>query len=357
EFPNSSITAANATNLGFSFGRPIIVKTKAKGWVVIVTSGHNNGTDPGSSGGDGQGHIYVLDARNGDLLKDIATGVGTGVDPSGLAKVSAFVEASDVDNTIKYLYGGDLKGNLWRVDFTGNNVSSWDIKKLATLVDGSGNFQPITTEPELGEVNDKPLVIVGTGRYLGDSDVPGTAGANIHATQTQTMYGILDDLSTSPLVSPLRSQLVEQVFTVGAGQNRTLTSNTVNYTDPTTRGWYVDLPDTGERSNTDPALALGVLSFTTNVPINDVCVPGGKSFFYNIDYQTGGKLTFAGAPPISGTFLGNALASRPTIIKLPNGTVRAIIRMSDKSNVAPEIPVPPSSGSAKRINWKEIVEK
>jgi len=333
----------------------VIVKTKAKGWVVIVTSGYNNGTDPGGSGGDGQGHIYVLDARSGELLRDIATGVGTASDPSGLAKISAFVDASDADNTIKYLYGGDLKGNLWRVDFTDNNVNQWSLVKLARLVDAGGNFQPITTEPELGEVNGKPLVMAGTGRYLGESDIPGTAGANAHASQTQSMYGILDDLSASPEVTAPRSQLVQQIFSVGAGGNRTLTANTVDYA--TQRGWYVDLPGTGERSATDPALALGVLIFTTNLPSTDPCSPGGSSFFYTIDYKTGGRLTFTGAPSYSGVFAGNALASRPTVVKLPNGTVRAIIRKSDSSNLAPEVPTAPNATGPKRVNWKEIMDK
>lgn len=356
EFPNSSISASDALNVGFTYGRPVIVKTKARGWVVIVTSGYNNGTDSGGSGGDGEGHIYVLDARNGALIKDIPTGVGTAADPSGLAKMSAFVDASDVDNTIKYLYGGDLKGNLWRVDFTGNNPNQWSIAKLATFVDASGNIQPVTTEPELAEVDEKPLVMVGTGQLFGESDIPGAAFPNAHATQTQTMYGILDDLSANPVVNPLRSQLVQQIFTIDAAtQNRTLTSNGVDYT--TQRGWYVDLPGTGERSNTDPALALGVLVFTTNVPDPDPCSPGGKSFFYTIDYKTGGKVSFSGASPFSGLFAGNALASRPTIIKLPNGTVRAIIRLSDSTNIAPGVPVPPSSTSGKRVNWKEVLTK
>lgn len=356
EFPNSSISAADALNVGFTYGRPIILKTKARGWVVIVTSGYNNGTDTGGSGGDGQGHVYVLDARNGALIKDIPTGVGTAADPSGLAKMSAFVDASDVDNTIKYLYGGDLKGNLWRVDFTANNPNQWSIAKLATFVDAGGNIQPVTTEPELAEVDEKPLVLVGTGQLFGESDIPGAAFPNPHATQTQTMYGILDDLSNNPVVNPLRSQLVQQILTVDAAtQNRTLTSNGVDYT--TQRGWYVDLPGTGERSNTDPALALGVLVFTTNVPDPDPCSPGGKSFFYTIDYKTGGKLSFSGASPFSGLFAGNALASRPTIIKLPNGMVRAIIRLSDSTNIAPGVPVPPSAATGKRVNWKEVLTK
>ena len=43
EFPNSA--TASTANIGFSYSRPIIVKTKAQGWVVLVASGYNNGTD------------------------------------------------------------------------------------------------------------------------------------------------------------------------------------------------------------------------------------------------------------------------------------------------------------------------
>ena len=42
----------------FSYGKPIIAKTRADGWVVVIASGYNN-TD------DGKGHLYFLKASDG----------------------------------------------------------------------------------------------------------------------------------------------------------------------------------------------------------------------------------------------------------------------------------------------------
>ena len=100
---------------------------KADGtWVVLVTSGYDNGTDsPTKSGpatfvanspaGNGKGYLYVLNAATGAIISKISTGVGTAAAPSGLAKIAGYnVESGG--NKVSYVYGGDLLGNLWRFD-------------------------------------------------------------------------------------------------------------------------------------------------------------------------------------------------------------------------------------------------
>jgi type IV pilus assembly protein PilY1 len=362
EFPNSATDATVKANIGYSFGRPIIVKTKAKGWVVLVTSGYNNGTNTGDSGGNGQGYLFVLNARTGDLITAIGTGVGSATDPSGLAYISAYVDAGDIDDTVEYVYGGDLTGNVWRFDLTANNTNQWGVTKLATLVDSLGNSQPVTTEPELAKVNIgggvfKRFVYVGTGLYLGDTDISGAAGANAHASQTQTMYGVVDDLSTpsgsTPVITPLRTSLQPQTFTVNGDSSRTASATPLDFS--TAKGWYIDLPSTGERINTHPALALGALVFTSNVPSTDVCLPGGSSFFNVLDYKTGGYLT-GSTVSWSSVVLGNTLASRVVVIKLPSGAVIGLARKSDASTVTVQVPLPSSSFATKRKSWIELMQ-
>jgi len=369
EFPNSVTNTADRNaaklNTGYTFGKPIIVKTKANGWVVLVTSGYNNGTNTGDSGGDGLGHLFVLNPKTGDLLKDIpTTGCTTtpATTPCGLAQISAYVENGDLDNTPDFVYGGDLMGNVWRFDFSGNSVSSWSVSKFAVLKDVNGATQPITTTPELAKISingaDYRFVYVGTGQYLGDTDVPcPTSGCptgktqNSNATQTQTMYGLVDD-TTSTLPDPLRSSLQQQTLTT-SGSTRTVTSNSVDFT--TKKGWYVDLPDTGERINTDPALALGALAFTSNIPSTTVCVPGGSSWLYFLNYQTGGVITNS-TVTWSAKSMGNALASRPVPVQLPSGKVIVLVRLSDATTQPPELPLSPSPSSGKRVSWREITQ-
>ncbi|MEO8132867.1 MAG: PilC/PilY family type IV pilus protein, partial [Betaproteobacteria bacterium] len=263
EFPNASTPSTDRQNVGYTFGRPVIVKTRAAGWVVVVSSGYNNGTGTGSSGGDGVGRIWILNARTGAIIRSLSTGIGSTTTPSGLAHLSAFVERPDVDALVEAVYGGDLLGNLWRFDMSGTTTASWAVTRLTTLVDGSGNIQPITTEPELGLVNRKRMIYVGAGQYLGDTDVPGVTGANVYATRKMSFYGIRDDLSVpalpTPVITPLRSNLVAQVITKDAAAGTALvTSNAVDLA--TKAGWYMDFTDAGERSVTNPVLSGGVLS-------------------------------------------------------------------------------------------------
>lgn len=345
EFPNASTPASVVQNMGYSYGRPVIGKLPGYGWVVIVASGYNNGSD---TGGDGVGRIYILNPQTGALLKELVTTAGTSANPSGLAKISGFVDNADLNNTIKYVYGGDLLGNVWRFDLTGTPLTGWTAKKLATLVDASNNAQPVTTEPDLATATvagvPKQYVYVGTGKYLDDTDVP--------TTSTQSLYGLIDDLSASPTITPLRSKLLQQTLSQTTSTTRTLSSNTINYT--TQKGWYVDLSlSPGERVVSDPAVAVGALIVTTDIPSSNVCVPGGSSYVYNFDYATGGFLQNS-TVSYSATFLGNALASRPTLVKLPDGTVKAIIRLSDTTTVTTTTPVPPSSSTGRRVSWREV---
>lgn len=356
EFPNSIINAtqriAAKLNMGYSFGKPIIIKTEDKGWVVLVTSGYNNGTNTGDSGGDGLGHLYVLNAKTGDLIKDIVT-TGCGATPistpCGLAQISAYVSNTNIDNTVEYVYGGDLNGNVWRFDLTGNNSNNWSVAKFTTLKDGSGAVQPVTTAPELSLVSGARMVFVGTGIYLGGTDIPGSTGANSFAAQTQTMYGLRDALVALP--DPLRSALQQQTLTT-SGTKRTSSNNTVNYS--TKKGWYLDLPSSGERINNDPTLAQGALVFTTNIPSAVVCQPGGSSWEYFINVKTGGLAEYS-TVAWSGTFLGNALASRPILVQLPSGKVVSLVRASDAQTLKEDVPVSPPGGAPKRISWRELI--
>lgn len=355
EFPNSITNViarlAATLNMGYSFGEPIIVKTTAKGWVVLVTSGYNNGVNLGDSGGDGRGHLYVLNPKTGDLIKDIPTPGCNAVpilNPCGLAKISAYVANSDVDNTVEYVYGGDLYGNVWRFDLTGSNSNGWGVDNFTILKDASNAIQPITAAPELTVVSGSRMVFVGTGAYLGASDIPGTVGANSASSQTQTMYGLRDALVALP--TPLRSNLQQQTLTT-SGTTRTSSNNSVDYT--TKKGWYIDLPSTGERVNTDPALALSTLVFTTNLPSSTVCQPGGSSWEYFINIKTGGLADYT-TVPWSGVYLGGTLASRPVLIQLPSGKVVSLVRTSDAQTLEQDVPVSPPGSSPKRLSWREI---
>lgn len=280
-------TPAKDANLGYTYGRPVITKKQDGTWVVLLTSGYDNGTTSpdnvtaNSPAGDGMGHLYVLNAATGSIISNISDSTGSAGTPSGLAKFAAYSAVAGT-NQAGLVYGGDLLGNLWRFDI--NNIANLPFV-LAKLADPAGVAQPITVTPALGAVNGTNIIFVGTGEYLQSSDLSNT--------QVQTIYGITDNAATATLVNPAGSgrnsnTLIQQTLTNIGNSTRTDTNNTVNLT--VARGWYVDLPDTGERANVDFQLVQGTLLVPTIVPSNTACSPGGYGWLNYFNYKTGGPV-------------------------------------------------------------------
>ena len=336
EFPNASTPAATQNNMGLSFGKPIIAKTKAAGWVVLVTSGYNN------IAGDGKGHLFVLNINNGNIIKELVTTSGNSANPSGLAHISAFAHNKEFDATIDYVYGGDLNGNLWRFDLSGASISDWNVKLLAQLVNAQGQAQAITSAPELGLINNRRVVYVGTGQMLGNSDT-----AN---TQTQSMYALVDNAGTNPTISPLRSNLVQRAVI-----NDTITGSAVDYA--TKKGWVIDFPQAGERATSDPILAFGSLVFTTNLPSSVAC--SAKSFLYAVDIVNGTQLV-ANAPnqtvPPARQLIGNFLTTRPVVVVLPNNKVVALTHNADSTVLTLDLPSN-NTNITRKLAWKEVLRQ
>jgi type IV pilus assembly protein PilY1 len=343
------------TNLGYTFGNAEIAKLVDGTWVVMVASGYNN-----VSPGDGVGRLYVLNAATGAVIRSVSTGVGSTTTPSGLARIRAWADDAMTDNRALRVYGGDLLGNVWRFDINNNvGASGYEAMRLITLTDAGSTTQPITVRPEIGECNGSAVVFVGTGRYLGATDLA--------STQQQSFYAIKDALNASSLGSPRSggSLFVAQTETTTtcpsgtstsictAGQSvRTSSSNPVSFA--TDNGWYLDFPDSGERDNSDPTLALGTLAFNTNVPNSSACTVGGYSYRYFLNYCTGAPVSTAGT--VVAVTLGNALATRPVIVRLPNNTIVELSRLSDGTTVTSNVPIGSGSASVRRVSWRELVD-
>lgn len=349
------------SDLGYSFGNPIITKKADGTWVVLLTSGYNN-----VSPGGGQGYLFVLNATSGAIEGGASVGkIGTGVGststiagvcttapcPSGLARINAWADYSDTNNTSLRVYGGDLFGNLWRFDINNTlGVAGYDAQHLATLTSSTGSRQPITERPELGLVgNSHSIVLVGTGRYLGTTDMVDTSG--------QSFYAVKDPLDTTDWgavhSSPDMVQLSVTTATNSSGALvRTISGSSVNWS--TDIGWFMDLPSSGERSYTDPALVLGTIVFTTNIPESTACSIGGQSWLYYLDYSSG--LMVSGSSE-GASWLGNELSTRAEVARLPNGTVIAITRGSGGETTTSKVPVGSGSGAVRRVNWRELISQ
>lgn len=353
-------------DLGYTFSKPIVTKRASDNkWVVLFASGYNNIPDNDSfysltttkfkpnnpaqyNKGDGKGRLYIVDAKVGTKLQTISTGVGSKSDPSGLSQLSAVTPKQILNNVTTYVYGGDLFGNLWRFDITTNKVM-----KFAELI-GPNGAQPITTKPRISTVGKKRIIMVGTGKYLEIADLSNTS--------KQTLYGITDyDTATSgdataTLVNP-RATLVKQTLTTSTtnGNERMITSNAVNLTDTsTTRGWYVDLPDIGERQNIESQLVLGTLLVPTIVPESTACQPDGYSWEYELNYKTGGAV-------IPGQPSGRRFTSPTTgyaVLSINGKPIKFRFNSKGTTESGSRVTINPSGTGfqMKRSIWREIID-
>jgi Tfp pilus tip-associated adhesin PilY1 len=271
----------------YSYGRPVVVKVRDSGfpngrWVVIVTGGYDNAS--------GKGKIFFLDAATGALLSTVTTPDGSppgAGQAAGLAQIHAFVK-SQANQVAEQVYGGDLLGNVWRVD-----VSAVDSYKTASpvlfakLLDSVGVPQPVTTAPRIEiDINNGTdrYLFIGTGRLLDVSDFTTPVPA-----QQQTMYairdGTIDTIATGGLPitrTDLKPILPAQVGAIAGGAPN---------------GWYEDLPDTppdAERIVVDPMAAVNIVSYVGTTVQDDPCVIALPAYLYGRDYTTGESLIESG---------------------------------------------------------------
>lgn len=343
-------TDTDDCDLGLSYGNPVITKLTSGDWVVMVTSGYNN-----VSPGDGKGYLYVLDPITGVVEKKIKAAnatqsidPGSATTPLGLAKINNWVDDTNTNNTTLRVYGGDLQGNLWRFD--PNTGTAYVIAQLRDNKISGSKPQPVTTKPELGESSGYSLIAVGTGRYLGATDLTNN--------QPQTIYTIKDATNGVAPAKPIdvrAGSVIEQVMTDttdGVGNPiRTITNNPVDLA--TNDGWLVDLPITGERVNVDPRLQLGTLIVASNIPANDACTAGGMSYLNYLDYASGSFIASSGTNVV-GNKIANSLAVGVSVVRLPNKKTVAIVTTSENKypTLAPPFQAQPPSG--KRSSWREL---
>ena len=282
-------------DLGYTFSRPSIVPLEGPSnsirWGVIFGNGYN---DQGS----GEATLFILLLEEGldgtwtlgsDYLK-ISTGVGDTVNRNGLSTPA--VVDTDGDGRADRAYAGDLDGNMWAFDLSGSNTNNWEVaykqgptpKPLFTAPPN----QQITSTPVIvrnksiptsGSNNPNTLVIFGTGQYL--------TLADILTTDTQSFYGIWDAGDKELTQSDLVQQYIGFGATTEGVPGRTLTSNAVDYAY--SNGWFMNLPDPGERQVTDPAIRGDLVFFNTMIPDSNPCNAGGTSWLMVADWLTGGR--------------------------------------------------------------------
>ncbi len=329
--PDTGFTESNASNIllwefgddvdadmGYAFNKaPIdsatgqakqIVKMANGKWAAILGNGYNSAA--------GKAVLYIVYMKDGvlsasDFVKIEAD--APSAKDNGLSTPVPF--DTDGDGTVDTVYAGDLKGNLWKFDVNGNDVTKWAVansnKPLFTAKSSTGAIQPIISPPEitLHPVSGQ-LIFFGTGKYIENADQTNT--------DTQTFYGIWDDvslktdprsradllqqtLSTATCSSPPTAGTACTLKPASAGARRIPSSNAIkwctssgsngnNCQSGSYLGWYIDLPASGERVVGIPQVINKIIAFNTVVPPSTLCDPG-TGFFMALNYQSGGLIT------------------------------------------------------------------
>jgi len=286
-------TAADDSDLGYTFSRPSIVPLQGSSgairWAAVFGNGYN---DEGS----GQAKLFIVFLEGGldgtwsssDYV-EITTGVGTTSDRNGLSTPA--VIDTDGDGLADRAYAGDLEGNLWAFDLSGSNSSNWSVaykqgNTAKPLFTAPAN-QQITSTPVIVRNNAIPtsnsndpnlIVMFGTGQYLTSGDVT--------TTGMQTMNGIWDSGSHSVTQADLVEQVIGYGSSVDGVFGRTLTDHDVSY--GSVDGWFMNLPDSGERVITDPVIRGDLVFFNTMIPDSNPCNFGGSGWLMVAKWSNGG---------------------------------------------------------------------
>lgn len=380
--PSNVIGEYTDSDLGYTYAGARIAKLHDGSWAAIFGNGYNSS--------QGKAFLFIVNLSTG-----VATKIATDLTESNGLSTPTLLDI-DNDMVTDYVYAGDLQGRVWKFDLTATTASGWKVSYSAPLFtarNSSGQVQPITGPLAIGPNSSSSLggylVYFGTGRYIATGD------QNI--MDTETFYGIWDNGSTV-ITTTDRSQLQAQTIlaesSFGANTVRATSANSVDWA--TKRGWYMDLlqppsaTQQGERVVSQPLLRNGAVIFTTLIPSNDPCVPGGTGWLMELNAQSGARLessvldlngdkqfdsgdyTTIEINGVATKVAVTGLKSTVGIIKTPavvdtgtgteykflSGTSGGVQGITEKGATTPPPPATPPStptSNGSRTSWKELL--
>ena len=252
-----------------------INSTGGKAKLLILTVDGPSNTKVWSTGT----HYYKLETNSTD---------------SGNGMMGANWVDIDGNGTVDWVYGTDLKGNVWKFDLTSANPALWGSAfKTGTVnnpfytATGAGSATlSITTSPAFGfPERGGVMVAFGTGKAIaGSGDFPNTAVVN-------RMFGIYDRTgTTTTFATPVgTSNLVQHTLTVLSSGS--VTGSVTAAVDLRVKdGWFFNFPSSSEMLLSSPDARSQFMGFTTvrgaNTLVNQCFyTPPGR--LYAIDPNTG----------------------------------------------------------------------
>ena len=301
------LAETSGNNMGLVMGRPVLGSVNGTA-VAVVGNGINSES--------GRAVLLVINADTGEVIREIDTEVGSSSQPNGLsAPVGVF---GPDGKTIRYVYAGDMLGNIWKFDLTSATSSA---TRIFTATSGTGTLQPISgaLTVAVDPRTRKRWIFFGTGRFLTVED------ADAETATVQSMYGIIEG-ETVPTRANLTRRTVSSPVDSPEGYGVRSFDAKAPLPDGS-RGWYVDLPR-GERVVQDAQRVSNILVTASMMPTGDACEASGTGYINALDAFTG---TSAGSSFFD--LDGDGTTTDQTIGDTPIGSVNYGVGMPTLPNI------------------------
>ncbi|MFO7582515.1 pilus assembly protein [Guyparkeria sp.] len=277
--------------IGQMIGKPVVAQTADGEWSALLGNGLNSP--------NGLAALLQFNLETGALRVHETDGV---VD-NGLAAPAWFDISMPADGIQDVAYAGDLAGRVWRFDLQGELAPTGDAVTGATSEQAfqTDTGQPITAgmRAAVDPATGNRWIFFGTGRYLASEDRGTTAqqtwyGLKVWDNEADTPELNLDDLAGGKGALAQR-QVVAQFDPSGDVPGQRFFTLEEDLADPAVDplevaedGWYIDLPDLGERMYEPNQYRGGLLTGLSLVPeTDDTCSLSGASWLMTINAFTG----------------------------------------------------------------------
>ncbi|RMW99371.1 pilus assembly protein PilC [Allofranklinella schreckenbergeri] len=278
-------------DLGHIFGAPVphetypmraaqVAQMNNGRWAVVLGNGYNSANE--------QPVLYIqyLDGdKSVHKIEAITAATASGENKSENGLSAPRLVDINGDDRPDVIYAGDLKGNLWKFDVSSSSPSDWGVafggQPLFTACRRSNSGQvspsscvrqPITVAPTVRAhpAGRGMMVAFGTGRNVTMPDRSTTDTQAIYSVLDNTRYKFRNAAKTLLQVHPgssadgieapqtlsastsLISQTVSSTTEGGSGESAgtdfwATSGNAVDWSDANTKGWFLNLPASGER--------------------------------------------------------------------------------------------------------------